>query len=146
MADKTGLVFDSFNFKIEQGKIKEFVQAIGDSNPIYYHEEEAKMSELEGIPMPLTFPTVIDMWGGMNFNKLIEMLELNPLNVLHGEQEYEYFSMVYAGDILTVFPKVVRHVTKAGMDFITIETSYRKDDETVFISRSTIIERHGGGK
>lgn len=144
MTNKTGLKFDSFEFQIEKGKIREFAQAIGDPNPIYFSEDEAQKAGFQAIPIPPTFPTVIDMWGGLDFEKLIQVLELNPLQVLHGEQAYEYVATVYANDRLTAFPQVMRHITKAGMDFITIETTYKRKEETVLISRSTVIERHGG--
>lgn len=144
MSNKTGKVFATFEFVIERGKIREFAQAIGDTNPIYFSEEAAQKEGFQSIPIPPTFPTVVDMWGGLDFEALIQVLELNPLQVLHGEQTYEYVKTIYAGDRLAAFPQVIRHVTKAGMDFITVETTYKREQKTVLVSRSTIIERHGG--
>lgn len=146
MATKLGLTFDKINFKVEKGKIREFVQAIGDKNPLYTSEEAAKEKGFKTIPVPPTFATVVDMWGGLDFDALVAALEVNPLQVLHGEQSYEYIETIYAGDELTAEAEVVKHNSKAGMDFITIETTYKRNGKKVLISRSTIIERHGGNK
>ncbi|QQZ11285.1 FAS1-like dehydratase domain-containing protein [Heyndrickxia vini] len=141
--DRTGLTFSIESFTIERSKIKEFALAIGDDNPIYYDFETAKRDGFSDIPIPPTFPTVIEMWGGIDFETIIRELDLNPLMVLHGEQEYEYFSDIYAGDTISCLAKVISHVEKKRMDFITIESVYKRDEEVVLISRSNIIERKG---
>lgn len=139
---KEGLTFTIDSFTIERGKIKEFVLAIGDKNPIYYDEEIARENGYRTIPVPPTFPTVIEMWGGLDFETLIQKLELNPLKVLHGEQEYQYIKDLYAGDTVSCIAKVVSHSQKRRMDMITIEVEYRKDGQLVLISKSNIIEMH----
>ncbi len=135
-----------FEFQVEQGKIKELALAIGDNNPIYYSMEAAKEKGFRTIPAPPTFPTVMDMWGGMDFEHLVKMLEVNPLHVLHGEQEYEYHQMIYAGDFIKATVKVISRKARMGMTFIIIETTYTRDGECVVIGRSTVIERGGDAK
>ncbi|MGE8205791.1 FAS1-like dehydratase domain-containing protein [Heyndrickxia sp. NPDC080065] len=140
--NKAGLTFSIDSFTIEGGKIKEFALAIGDDNPIYYEIGSAKDNGYKDIPIPPTFPTVIEMWGGLDFETLIQKLELDPLMVLHGEQEYEYFGNIYAGDTISCSAEVISHIEKRRMDFITIEVIYKRDGQVVLKSRSTIIERH----
>ncbi|MGE6260763.1 FAS1-like dehydratase domain-containing protein [Heyndrickxia sporothermodurans] len=141
--NKTGLKFTIDSFQIESGKIKEIAMAIGDNNPIYYDKCTAIKEGYEGIPIPPTFPTVIEMWGGLDFETLIKKLDLNPLMVLHGEQEYEYYSDILAGDIISCSAEVISHIEKRRMDFITIEVVYKRDGQVVLISKSNIIERKG---
>ncbi|KYD08601.1 MaoC family dehydratase N-terminal domain-containing protein [Heyndrickxia sporothermodurans] len=141
--DRTGLTFSIESFTVERSKIKEFALAIGDDNPIYYDIEAAKKEGFRDIPIPPTFPTVIEMWGGLDFETIIQELDLNPLMVLHGEQEYEYFSDIYAGDTISCYAKVTSHVEKKRMDLITIESVYKREEEVILISRSNIIERKG---
>lgn len=141
--NKTGHTFSIDSFIVERGKIKEFVLAIGDENPIYKDLSYAKEMGYKDLPIPPTFPTVIEMWGGLDFETIIQELELNPLMVLHGEQEYEYLDEIYAGDTISCSAKVTAHVEKRRMDIITIEVVYKRDCEVVLISRSNIIERKG---
>lgn len=145
--DLVGLAYEPYSFDIEKGKIKEFAAAIGDDNPIYYDLETARKEGFEGVPIPLTFLQVVDLWGGYSFQEKIEKLQLDPVKILHGEQEYELVKDIYAGDTLTVTAKVTNVETKkgssGGMDLITTEHRYtNQNDELVAISKNVTIHRH----
>ncbi|QQK76425.1 MaoC family dehydratase N-terminal domain-containing protein [Salicibibacter cibarius] len=150
MSDKQqliGLELEPYHFDVEKGKIKELAMAIGDDNPIYFSEDAAKKEGFEGIPIPLTFLQAIDLWGGYTFDKKVEVLDINPVKVLHGEQEYEIIGDIYAGDHVTVTSKVidvrVKEGASGGMNLITTENIYtNQHDKKVAIARSTTIERH----
>ncbi|MBT2689478.1 MaoC family dehydratase N-terminal domain-containing protein [Bacillus sp. ISL-47] len=138
------LKIEPFSFEIERGKIKEFVMAIGDQNPIYYDIESAKKMGYRDVPVPPTFPTAIEMWGGLDFETLIDLLGLDPLKVLHGGQEYRYLGEIYAGDTVTAFPKLISAFEKRNLRFFTIGITYKNSNgEQVLYSESTIIERGG---
>jgi len=133
--------------EVEKGKIREFAEAIGEDNPIYYGVEAAEKEGFKGIPIPLTFLTAIDFWGGPTFDEKMEKLNLNPLKVLHGEQEYEYVGDIYAGDTLTVQAEVINAVVKkgstGGMNLITTENQYtNQDGNLVAKSKNVTVERH----
>ncbi|WP_139490960.1 MaoC family dehydratase N-terminal domain-containing protein [Brevibacillus dissolubilis] len=145
ISKKEGYQFPPYTFVVERGKIKEFALAIGDMNPIYHSKEAAQAEGYRDVPMPLTFPTVLDMWGGNDFEAIIKSLDLNPLKVLHGEQEYQYYGEICAGDELYVQAKVISTEHKRGMNFFLLETTYTNaEGETVLIARSNVIERVGG--
>ena len=144
--DLIGIEFKPYSFEIEKGKIKELVTAIGDDNPIYTSLEAANAAGYDGIPVPLTFPNVIDLWGGYGFEEKVEKLKLNPVGVLNGEQEFEFFGDMYAGDVITVTSKVVAADTKTGssgkMELITTENQYRNQHgDLVAISRNVLVNR-----
>lgn len=139
---KAGMTFEPFHFSIERGKIREFALALGDENPLYTSVEAAREAGFRDVPIPPTFPTVIEMWAGADFDELIRVLELDPLKVLHGEQEYEYVQDICAGDDITGQSRVVSAVTKRGMNLFTIETTFKNQlDEQVLLARSLLIER-----
>jgi len=145
--DLVGYEFKPYSFAVERGKIREHAMAIGDTNPIYYDEEAARKEGFEGIPVTLTFLQVIDMWGGYSFQEKCEMLNLNPVKILHGEQGYQFLKPIYAGDVLTVAGKVtdvqVKTGSSGGMNLITIENKYTNQrGELVAVSRGVTIERH----
>ncbi|MDF2680567.1 MAG: MaoC family dehydratase [Brevibacillus sp.] len=142
-----GLEFKPYQLEVEKGKIRELVNAIGDTNPIYFSLEAACEAGYEGIPIPLTFLQVIDTFGGFGFDEKMEKLKLNPVKILHGEQEYEYLGDIIAGDVLSVTSKVVSAETKSGssggMDLVTTENQYRNQrGELVAIARNTLVHRH----
>ena len=141
-----GLELEPYSMAVEKGKIKELAIAIGDDNPIYYSLEAAKEAGYDGIPVPLTFLQVIEYHGGYGFQEKMELLKLNPLKVLHGDQEYEYLGDIYAGDELYVTSKIIRADSKigssGGLDFVTEESQYtNQKGELVAIARITLIHR-----
>ena len=136
------MVFDYSPFLIEAGKIKEFAKALQLENPIYMDLEAAKAAGYRGILAPPTFTTVIDFWNDRNFYQLFEdFLKLNPNNVLHGEQAYEYREVMVAGDSISAQVTVKDRFHKKGKNFFLLETVYKNQrNETAVISRATIIE------
>lgn len=142
-----GKELPSFQMPIERGKIKEFAEAIGDDNPIYRDPAYAKKSLFGGILAPPTFTATKAFWrtGGTN----AEIAGLDNRFLLHGEEEYEYFKPILAGDTLTCKGKISEAYEKAGkrggtMTFVVFEfTFHNQRGEKVLISRSTIIQTGG---
>jgi hypothetical protein len=129
--EKKGMKFDTYTFKVEAGKIREFALAIGDLKKEYLNGEKI---------LP-TFPTVMDFWG--DGKSASELLGLNMKKVLHGEMEYEYLGEIKPGDLITVKGEVENVYTKAAMNFVVIKKEFfNRKGELVLIARSTIIERH----
>lgn len=142
LSNKIGLEFATYSYTVERGKIKEFAQAIGDDNSIYFSVEAAKSAGFRDVPIPPTFATAIDMWAGPDFEQLIAALEINPLKVLHGEMQYTYVGDICAGDTIHCNSKVIEVYEKRKMNLFTIETKYKNQhDELVLIARSVVIER-----
>jgi acyl dehydratase len=147
MADKSavGREYPPFIWEVERGKIRELVQAIGDSNPIYTDTEEAMKEGYEDVVASPTFITVAAMWTGIGV-KVLQDLKINYARILHGEENYEYYQEIYPGDVLTGKTKIISIETKAGksgdMDFVTRETQYMNQrSEPVLKATTVIVER-----
>lgn len=143
---KEGMEFSSFSYTVDRGKIAEFVQAIGDPNPVYVDPGYAAGQGYRDVIAPPTFATCCELWGGLSFDELCATLQIDPLKVLHGEQEYEYCAAVYPGDRITGFPGVEAVARKEGkqgaINLITIATKYiNQHGDQVFLGRSLIVVR-----
>lgn len=143
---KEGLEFPAYSFTVERGKIREFVQAIGDPNPVDVDRDCAVGEGYRDVIAPPTFGVCIDMWGGPGFEKLCAMLEINPVKVLHGEQEFEYFGEINPGDQITARTRVANVFRKEGksgaMNLISLQTIYQNQrEEKVLVARMLIVER-----
>lgn len=133
--------FEYKPFQIEPGKIKEFAKALGIEDLIYFEKEMAVQKGYRDIPVPPTFGTVIDYWNERDFYQLFQLLDLDPRNVLHGEQSYEYVSEIYAGDTILSKLYVLNQFHKKGKKFFSLETIYKNQfKEIVLISRATLIQ------
>ncbi len=132
-----GMAFPAFSFTVERGKLREFVLAIGDANPVYEGEDP---------PLPPTFPTLFAFWGAGGLEKALNAIGVEIWNVLHAEQEYEYLAPIHVGDTVTGHTRVADIYTKPGrsgdLNFVEFVTEYRNQhDVPVLIDRAVIIVR-----
>jgi len=58
--------------------------------------------------------------------------------LLHAKEEYEYFSPIYPGDVLTGVVSV-ESMRDGAMGMVTFKTVYSRGDEKVLAARMTII-------
>ena len=154
MADKSklGMEFPAYTFTVEKDKIAEFAVAVSQKenkeqiNPIYYDEEAAKKAGYQGIPIPPTFPTNTFFWTGGGLMATIKTLGIDLNKLLHREEEYEYFGIIYAGDVITRKMKVVDMLKKGKRDRIVevtvLETELiNQRGELVLKSRTRLMEK-----
>ena len=147
MVDKSAVAkeYPEFTWEVERGKIRELVQAIGDTNPIYLDKEAAVAEGYKDVVAPPTFITVPTMWHGIG-SKVIKDLKINYAKVVHGEEKYEYYREIYPGDILTGSMKITGIETKSGksgdMNIVTQEKMFTNQrDELVLKAITVIVER-----
>jgi acyl dehydratase len=145
--DLIGEEIPPFQMPIEWGKIKEFAEAIGDDNPLYRDPGRAKKTPFGGILAPPTFTATSLFWGTGGTNA--EIAGLDNRFLLHGEEEYEYFKPILAGDTLTCKGKISEAYEKAGkrggtMTFVVFEFVFHNQrGEKVLINRRTLIQTGG---
>lgn len=129
-----GLTGKKYIFEVEKRHIRQFAQAIGDSNPLFVNEEDG------GVIAPPTFPVAIASEGGDL------PIQLDPRRMLHGEQEFIYYQSIHAGDRLHCQMKITdlyeREGKSGNMQFLVLDTEMRNPDgELAVVSKMTIIYR-----
>ena len=144
---KIGQSFSPFTVEVERCKIHELALAIGDDNPIYHSREAALAAGYKDVPLYPTGPTIFGFWGNTGRGKELVNAGINVMRILHGEEEYEYLSPIYPGDVLTGITTITSGKNRQGrdgssMDIVTTETRYtNQDDQHVLSSRTTIVVR-----
>lgn len=147
LQDWVGKEFSPFDMPVERGKIREFANAIGDDNPIYSDPIYAAKSEFGNILAPPTFTATKAFWRPAGV--VSDLTGLDPRFRLHGEEEYEYYQPVLAGDVLTCKSKIAKVYEKPGkrggrMTFVVIEfTFYNQKGERTLLSRTTTVQTEG---
>jgi acyl dehydratase len=121
-------VIDEVEFPVEEGKVREFAVAVGDSDPR---------------SVPLTFATVAGHWRDQA--AMVQVLGLDLKRIVVGEVEWEYHAPVAIGDRLCGRRTVTAIDRKQGangtMTLITLETRlHRRDGELAVVQRDTVIE------
>jgi acyl dehydratase len=136
-----GKEYPGVTYEVGREKIREFAQAVGETNPVYQDPDAAKAAGHPEQVAPLTFPTVLHLRSGPQVVMDPE-LGLDYSLVVHGTQEFEYRRPIVAGDVLTATPRIAEITAKGPHEFLTIETTMTDaGDEVVCVARATLISR-----
>jgi len=135
-------------FEIENGMIKRFAIAIGDTNPLYCDEEFAASTAYGGIIAP---PTLLFEWNhhkhaviSPEFRKSIfKGLDRQP-RLLRGANEFEFIQPVRPGDVIKSKSRIIDAYEKQGRSgqlvFMICETDYfNQKEEVLGKSKDTYI-------
>ncbi len=103
MIDKKwiGHTFPPFTIEVEASKLAFFAKAVNETNPIYTQEEAAQAAGYPTIPAPPTFAFSLNIASPLPYEFLAK-LGINLGRVLHGEQKFEYYQPIFAGDTLSL--------------------------------------------
>lgn len=141
-----GVPSEPITFKIEEGAIQRYAQAIGDTNPLFNDIENAGKNKYGRLVCPPGF-TGWPVKGGISFIKLVESLVKagSPPRLLDGGVEFEFCEPIGAGDVLTATTKITNmreRETKMGkMMFTKVETTFLKQNGNLALkSWSTLIQ------
>jgi acyl dehydratase len=117
--------------EVERGRLRAFAQAIGETDPVYTNVEAAQAAGHPDLPVPPTFLFGLGLGRGAEDFAWLTGLGVDLRHVLHGEQGFTYHALAYAGDTLTLSPKITDVFSKRGG---TLQ----------FLVRRTVVERAGG--
>jgi acyl dehydratase len=133
-------------YKVEEGAIQRYAQAIGDTNPLYNDPDYASRTEYGRLLAPPGF-TGWSIKAERPTEKLFESLIKAgaPPRILDGGVEFEFIEPVGAGDVLTATTKIAsitERETRLGKTmFTTVEITFVNQRGNVVIkSRSTLIQ------
>ena len=120
-----------FDFEVEEGSTKKYAEMTEDLNPLYVDEEYAKRSKFGGIIAPpnyavtymlssvmsaVTDPGMAEIVADFDF-------EISFENLLHGEQEFEFFEPVKPGDEIGTEVEIVNAYKKGNLNFVDFGTT-----------------------
>ena len=131
-----GKKYGPFVYEVGVEKVREFAYAVGGSVPsmgfsgvgapddlhpwLHDKAEGAKSPYGSIIAMP-NFAVVFAI-GPFGAAVMDPELGVNVMMLVHGEQEFEFFGVVRPGDVMTTNGVITRCLTKAGKDFLNVET------------------------
>lgn len=131
-----GKTYGPYTYEAGAEKIREFAYAIGGGIPsmVYQHPppdgtsreyvDAAYARETHGPGGLVAPPTFCVNFAMKPFvvATLDEELDLNLLQLVHGEQEFEFGVPVRAGDVLTTVGTIADLYDKNGKDFVIMST------------------------
>ncbi len=134
-----GKVGEARTIEVERGAIRRFAEAIGDPNPVFNHEADARHMRFGGMIAP---PTFCRSLSAAIPDVKLDMGE--SFRGLDGGSDWEYFEPIRPGDRITVQTRIADLRESSGrlgpMVFITTETSYTNQfGQLCALQRSTAI-------
>lgn len=146
-ASPVAVTLPTIEATIERGRLRFFAEVIGETNPIYTDVESARSQGHRDLPVPPTFLFGLTIEAPDAFSWLTD-LGIDLRRVLHGTQRFDYTVMAYAGDHLTLSPRLVDRYEKRGgaMEFLVVDTDVTREGELIATLSETIIVRHPEGE
>jgi hypothetical protein len=136
-----GKEITSFSYRINREKVKEFLAAINEKNPLYTDIDYAKKFGYTDTPLPPTANTMIVFWGNPNFYYDMESIGINKERFLHYKEEYSNYLTLYPDSSVSV-KTVISDIKLGKMDMVIADTSFfNEKDELCILVKSTIVIR-----
>lgn len=130
---------------VERGRLRQFAKAVGENRPEYVDQEASRRLGWPDLPVPLSFFFCLEMEQPDPWS-FLQSLDVELNRVLHGEQSFVYHAPAWAGDRLTLSPKIVDIYAKrdGALEFIVKETAVTRQDQTPIADlRSILVVRNG---
>lgn len=145
--DYIGRQLSSFTFDVERSQLRLFAKAIGENRPMYLDVDAAKAAGYRDLPAPPTFPFTIGMNPDDPFD-MLKTIDVDLARLLHGEQSFEYFGPICAGDRVRVKREIIDAYEKKGgaLSFFVIGFTYEdaRSAEPFCTARQILVARNDG--
>ncbi|ABE41034.1 MaoC family dehydratase N-terminal domain-containing protein [Rhodopseudomonas pseudopalustris] len=131
---------------VEPGRLRYFLDTLGERNPVYRDAAAARTDGFAAIPVPPTYLFCLEMLDNEKPFEFLTALDIDLGRVLHGEQSFVYHTPVVVGDTLTFSPRVTSVTDKKGgaLTLIVVETAVTNQNGVhVADTARTVVVRNG---
>ena len=122
-----GKTYPAQTYEVGKEKIREYAQAVGEDNPVYFDREAAKAAGFRDVVAPPMFAVVYSS-GAVAQGLVDPEVGINFAMLVHGGQEFEWGEPVCAGDTITTTAQVKDIHEKGGMGFYVFESVSKNQD------------------
>ncbi len=139
--DAVGKTFPPATYAVGREKVKEYANAVGETNPVHLDPEAARAAGYADVVAPPMFAVVYSA-PAMGPAVLDPEIGINLMMMVHGGQEFVWERPVVAGDEITTAATAKEVYEKDGKGFYVFESiSKNQDGETVCTGTWTNIVR-----
>ena len=136
---KIGKSYPPFEYEVGREKIREYANAVGETNAIYHDRDAARNAGFRDVVAPPMFAVVYSA-GAMGPAILDPELGINLMLMLHGSQEFFWSEPVCAGRRGTTG---VLSVLAAALVHVRVAASRASAAPTAHASTATVSSRRG---
>ena len=136
-----GKTYPPFEYEVGREKIREYANAVGETNPLHLDPEAARAAGYRDVVAPPMFAVVYSA-PAMGPAILDPEVGINLMLMVHGGQEFVWEKPVVAGDEITTEAELQERSERGGLSFFTFRTvSVNQRGETVCEGTWTNIVR-----
>ncbi|RDI60523.1 MaoC family dehydratase N-terminal domain-containing protein [Nocardia pseudobrasiliensis] len=138
-----GTAIPAHTVAAERGRLRFFADATGQHDPVYRDLDAARAAGHPDLPIPPTFLFCMEMDRPDPDQNVVRVLGIDPLTILHGEQQFFFHRLAYAGEPLTFSSSVSDYYEKKGgaLKFVVRTTAVTRDGAPIACLRATTIVR-----
>jgi acyl dehydratase len=116
--------------EVEKYPIRLFSQVIGETSPVHFDEDAARAAGYRSIVAPPTFLFSLDVMAPASAAAVDMGIDVSK--ILHGEQTFNYFRPIYAGDKLTFNARIsdIYDKKNGALEFVVTDTDVIDQDGT----------------
>ncbi len=141
MSAAIGKSYDPFEYEVGREKIREYANAVGETNPVYFDRKAAQDAGFRDVVAPPMFAVVYSA-GSVGPPIFDPDVGIDFMRMVHGGQEFVWGEPVCAGDVITTRTTFKDFSEKAGRKFYVFESvSQNQDGEEVVRGTWTNIVR-----
>jgi N-terminal half of MaoC dehydratase len=146
-----GLTTTPVNVQLDRSRIVSFAVLLGEMDPVFTDVSAARAMGYPDVPATPSFPAVVERLATAELRQrgalsLTDAVGCDFRYLLHGEQQYAYEGLMYAGDQVSVTSQVLDFYDKRGglLEFVVFGTTILHADRGVIVrARRTLLHRLG---
>ena len=146
-----GLSFDPVTVQVERDRVRFFAQVLGASDPIHFDVVAAQAEGHHDLVAPPSFFMVIESMARDESQRAGHVSPLERIGcdfryLLHGDEQYDYRGLIYAGDVLKLTTTVVDFYEKKGgaLEFATLRSVVEHEVRGVLVNATrTMLHKFG---
>jgi len=127
MSETIGKTYDPFDYEVGREKIREYANAVGETNPVYFDRAAAQDAGFRDVVAPPMFAVVYSA-GSVGPPIFDPEVGIDFMRMVHGGQEFVWGEPVCAGDTITTETNVKDIYERGGMGFYVFESVSRNQD------------------
>ena len=122
-----GKTYPPFEYEVGREKIREYANAVGETNPVFHDPAAATAAGFRGVVAPPMFCVVYSA-GAMGPAILDPQLGINLMMMVHGGQQFEWGEPIVAGDKVTTSATLKDVYNKKDLKFYVFESQSVNQD------------------
>jgi acyl dehydratase len=118
-----GKRYAPFMIQIGAARVRKYAELIGDTSEVRQDSQAARAAGFRDITAPPTFGFTLALLAGQSELALAD-LGFTMNQTLHGEQRFDYFSPLCAGDVVTGYQWIEELKEKKGGALLMLTTGF----------------------